>query len=74
MAYLQDNLQRWSAYIDIANNGNAEAATGIVTEMLRNTESTAPATAQDGPRLWPLALAYQDRFKDISGAFVQLGG
>ena len=52
--YIQDYLHRWSSYVDIAP-GNANAATGIVCAMLKHTESSAPANATDGDRLWPLA-------------------
>lgn len=74
MGYLEDFLHRWSAYIDVARARNRQAATGLVASMLRTTESDAPSDSTDGPRLWPLALAFEDRFKDIAGAFNSLSG
>lgn len=74
MEYLGDFLHRWSAYIDIAKGGNAQAATGLVASMLRGIESDTPARADDGPRLWPLALWVEGRIDEIWKAFIELGG
>lgn len=74
MRYLGIFLQCWSAYIEIPKPGKQEAATRLVATMLRKAESDAPSTSGDWVRLWPVALALEDRFNDISGAFVALGG
>jgi hypothetical protein len=67
--YVQEFLNQWSAYVDIAEGGNANAATSLIAGMLRSTESAAPASAADGHRLWPLAEWIEDRLDAMGGAF-----
>lgn len=66
---VEDYLHRWSAYVDIVGGGNKAAATSIVCAMLQSTESTDPATAGDGRRLWPLATWIEGCFDPMALAF-----
>jgi hypothetical protein len=72
IACLQDCLNRWPAYLDLRNGGNAHAATGFVCVILFDIESAGSARPADGERLWPLAWWVEQQFNAIDGAFVEL--
>jgi hypothetical protein len=71
-AYLQDFLDRWSAYVEISKGGNGQAATSLVCSMLRDTESLAPAAEGEGPRLWPLAVYVEQSLDKFDRYFIEL--
>jgi hypothetical protein len=70
--YLQDYLYRWSTYVDIVSGGNNDAATGIITGMLRSTESTASPSAEDSHRLFSLATWIEERLDAMAKAFATM--
>jgi hypothetical protein len=74
IACLQDCLNRWSAYLEVRNRGNAHAATGILCVILFDIESAGSAGPADGERLWPLALWIESQLEAIDQAFVELCG
>ena len=70
--YIQDYLDRWSAYVDIVSGGNVAASTGIVTGMLRHTESASPPTQEDVRRLLPLARWIEERLEVMADDFADM--
>lgn len=72
-----DFLSRWSAYIDIAKGGNAQAATSLVVTMLLETETLAPPAEGDAARLSKLARwveVLMEHNGSIDRGFVELTG
>lgn len=70
--YIKDYLHSWSAYIDIAEGGNTNAATSMVCTMLRSTESTKTPLDDDAQRLWPLATWIEESFEAMANAFTNM--
>jgi hypothetical protein len=53
---LQDFLQQWSKYVDMVSGGNRQEVLNIISAMIRDTESSAPAGPADAQRLRTVAL------------------
>jgi hypothetical protein len=70
--YLQDYLERWSAWVDIVQGSNPSAATSIVAGMLRSTESSRVPTDGDARRLWPLATWIEGSLEPMAEAFTDM--
>ena len=70
--YIQDYLNRWSAYVDIVEGGNNSAATTIVCSMLRDIESSSEPSEEDTQRLWPLAVWIEESLDAMAGAFLNM--
>lgn len=68
-ALLQDFLQRWSAWMEIAKGKNSPADHSLVIAMIYETESPDPISDGDGERLCPLAIWIESRLGAMSGAF-----
>ena len=66
---LQDFLNRWSAWMDIEQGGNSQAATALVIDMIHDTETEESAQEGDAERLWPLATWIESRLSVMGSAF-----
>jgi hypothetical protein len=66
--WLVDYLERWSAYIEISQGGNRDAATSVVCSMLRDAEATTSGDAETYARLLPMARWMEERLAQIRSA------
>jgi len=69
--YVKEYLDRWSAQIDIKKAGNYDGAIGIVTGMIRNTESEDSPNQEDRERIFPLARWITENLPAMTRAFEQ---
>lgn len=70
--YLQKYMNDWSKYLDLVGAGNSDAASGIVSTMIRAAESDEPMRHIDEHRLRQLVLYIEHLLPVMTSSFIKL--